>query len=96
MINLITTQCNLQRHADEPGNAYAPGITNRSRTEREFPVFAGHRVQDLRKRIHIHQTAQQAFPEYDEEYEINVGYEVEDRVEGEKDEVKDLEEGRKI
>ena len=82
LANLPITQPNLKRHSDEARNTDPPTVADSRGAKRELPIFQGHRVADLRERVHVHQSTEQAFPEHDRKDDVHVGQEVVERVGG--------------
>ena len=94
--NLPPTQPHLQRHPQKPRYTNPTTITHRHRPQTEFSLLFAHPLTDFRKRIDVNGTAQQSFPEYDDEDEPNGGDVGEEGLEDQEGEVEDLEEGREI
>lgn len=93
MINLVITKPDFNRHAHEAGNADPRTITHARGAHTELPVFMRDRFEDAGERMYIHAAAQQTLPEDNEEDDVDVGYEVEERVQGQEHEVPDLQKG---
>lgn len=92
MAHLPTTKENFPRHTQEARYTNSRGIAHGRSAQREFPILLGDSVGDLCKGIHVNQAAQQSFPEDDQEDDIDIGDETKHGVEGQEDEIRDLEE----
>ena len=93
MPNLPSTKPNLNTHAQKASQTYPSRITNARGTQRKLPLPSRNGVQDLRKSIDIHQSAQQTLPEDDNEDDPNVGQEIEQSMSDEQEEIGNLKEG---
>lgn len=96
MSHLPPTQAHLQRHRNKPSNTNPPTITNRHRTQTELPLLPLHPIADLRKRIHIHRTAQQALPEHNRKNDPHARYDVEQTLPDQDGEIYALEQGGEV
>lgn len=96
MNQLPSTKQKLPRHTQKACKTDARRITDCRSSERELAVLLGHTVTNLRKGIDVDQTTEQAFPEDDEEDDIDVRDEVKHGVEGEEHQVEDLKQGRYV
>ena len=85
----------LDPHAQHARQTHARTITNGHRPETKLPALPLP-LQDLRKRIHVHQSAQQALPKHDPQHAPHVRQERVHALQDEQEQVEALQQGRGV
>lgn len=80
MSNLPVTQPYLHSHADESSEADTGTVSHGRRAKAELALCDRHIFYNLGKGVHVHGTTEQAFPEDDEEDNVDGRDEVEQGV----------------
>jgi hypothetical protein len=96
MINLPRTQPYLEGHTDESCSTNPSTVADATGAQGELAVLFGHVVGNLGEGANIDQASQETLPEDDYAHHVEVGDEIEESVQGQDDEVDDLQQGRQI